>query len=84
MMTDRTYADEVLDLIRVEPEHLVVLPARRRWWGAKVWLICHASVAVDGEYDLRPIAEVVGPVQRLRFGQYRNPLLYDHEERRVR
>ena len=90
-MPDRTLADELLELIRAEPEHLVVLPATltdRTWAqqfhcepGDQVWIICHASIDEAGEYDLRPIAEVIGPDQRLRFNQYRNPLVNLGKER---
>jgi hypothetical protein len=81
----REFADELLELIKAEPEHLIVLPARikRPWWRVllfepwpkEVWLICLASIDEAGEYDLRPVAEVIGPNQRLRFNQYLNPLL---------
>ncbi len=97
-MTDRTFADELLELIKTEPEHLVVLPAEVRRWPAwmdyfpglhllngrlpaTVWIVCHASIDEAGEYDLRPIAEVIGPDQRLRFNQYRNPLVNLGKER---
>lgn len=85
-MTDRTFADELLELIKAEPEHLIVLPAQvvPKWrWGSPVttWIVCHASIDEDGEYDLRPVAEVIGPDQRLRFNHYRNPLVSLREER---
>lgn len=80
----REFADELLELIKAEPEHLIVLPVeykdRKRKWGQAslgptTWLICHASVDENDEYDLRPIAEVIGPDQRLRFDKYHNPLI---------
>ncbi len=77
---NRDYADELLELITAEPEHLVVLPTMRRKRLAgfarapEAWVICHASIDDAGEYDLRPVAEVIGPGQRLRFGDYKNPL----------
>ena len=77
----REFADELLELIRAEPEHLVVLPAKRtRALNSPVWIICHASIDEAGEYDLRPVAEVIGPDQRLRFNQYRNPLVNIRKE----
>ena len=82
-MTDRTFADELLELIKAEPEHLVVLPARvrvRLFSSTDAWIICHASVDEAGEYDLRPVAEVIGPSQRLRFNQYHNPLVNIRKE----
>ncbi len=83
-MTDRTFATELLELIKAEPEHLVVLPAKHRgiWNGRRgeTWIICHASVDEAGEYDLRPVAEVIGPSQRLQWSDYRNPLLNLREE----
>lgn len=86
---NREFADELLELIKAEPEHLIVLPAEvateRRWWRGGLppttWLICHASIDEDGEYDLRPVAEVIGPDQRLRFDHYRNPLVDLGKER---
>lgn len=76
---DREFADELLELIKAEPEHLVVLPAKHRgiFNGRRgdAWLILHASIDEAGEYDLRPVAEVIGPNQRLRFNDYRNPLI---------
>ena len=82
-MTDRTFATELLELIKAEPEHLVVLPARvrvRLFSSTDAWIVCHASVDEAGEYDLRPVAEVIGPSQRLQWKDYRNPLLNLREE----
>ncbi len=85
---DRTVADELLELIKAEPEHLIVLPTDvmtgRSIWRRRLpaaWIICHASIDEAGEYDLRPVAEVIGPGQRLRFNQYRNPLVNMRKER---
>ena len=86
-MADKTFADELLELIKAEPEHLIVLPAevvnRTTWMRLPptTWLLCHASIDDNGEYDLRPIAEVIGPGQRLQFKHYRNPLVNIGKER---
>jgi hypothetical protein len=86
---DREFPDELIELIQANPEHLVVLPMEQpRWWHKLplanlppvVWLICHASIDEAGEYDLRPIAEVIGPGQRLQFKHYNNPLINLREE----
>jgi hypothetical protein len=81
---DREFADEILELIKAEPEHLVVLPAKHRgaWNGRRTetWIFCHASIDEAGEYDLRPVAEVIGPRQRLRWRDYLNPLVNIRKE----
>lgn len=71
-------AEQLLELIKAEPEHLLILPVKvATRWGKPptAWIICHASIDENDEYDLRPIAEVIGPDQRLRFDKYDNPLL---------
>ena len=91
-MSQDKEAGELTELIQHEPEHLVVLPAdvgRQKWpawlWGLPpvAYVLCHASIDDAGEYNLRPLAELVGPNQRLSFDQYNNPLVkFDRKETR--
>lgn len=84
-MTQDQEAEELTELIKAQPQHLVVLPAEvggQKWprWlrglPPVAYVLCHASIDDAGEYDLRPIGELVGPNQRLQFDQYVNPLIH--------
>jgi hypothetical protein len=89
-MSQDQEAGALTELIQSEPEHLVVLPAQiglQKWpaWLRSpppvAYVLCHASIDDAGEYNLRPLAELVGPNQRLSFDQYVNPLVkFDRKE----